>query len=387
VVSNRNRTLTRAAAASTRRRTHRTRFSMANDAPDATPAATIIKPGAGSPPPQIILQQSMFGWMGKALIALIVILVMVIIGMVSSYREYFNDPEKPQERFHSLARHGAQKIAIINVSGAIMEGDGFVKRQIDAVAEDASVVAVVLRVNSPGGTVTGSDFIYHHLRQLLEKRQIPLVVSMGSLCASGGYYLAMAAGDKPDVLYAEPMTITGSIGVVMPHYDLSGLLGLWSVKDDSLATGPLKQMGSPTKPMSESDRKALEAILADMFAGFKEVVTYGRPKFKADPAALDAVATGQVFTAKQALDRGLIDKIGFLEEAILRAADLAGVSTDDVRCVRYVPPTTFMGQLLGAQASAAKLQFDAATLLDLAAPRAYYIWTAIPALATSQRVQ
>ena len=324
--------------------------TSANPPSTSFPPTGHVKSGNAGPPPQIIIQQSMFGWMGKALIALIVILVMVIIGMVSSYRSYFNDPERPQERFHSLARHAAQKIAIIGVEGAIMEGDGFVKRQIDAVAEDPSVVAVVLRVNSPGGTVTGSDFIYHHLRELLEKRKLPMVVSMGSLCASGGYYIAMAAGDGPDVLYAEPMTITGSIGVVMPHYDFSGLLGQWSVKDDSIATGPLKQMGSPTKPMTEEDRKALEAILNDMFAGFKEVVTSGRKKFKDDPAALEAVATGQVFTAKQALERGLIDKVGFLEEAIKRAAELANVSTDEVRCVKYEPPRTFASELFGAEA-------------------------------------
>ena len=331
----------------------------------------------------------MFGWLGKALLALVVILVMVIIGLVANYRAYFNDPERPQERFHSLARHATKKIAIISLEGTIMTGDGFVKKQIDAVKEDPNVVAAVLRINSPGGTVTGSDFIYHYLRQTLDERKIPLVVSMGSLCASGGYYVAMAVGDQGDSLYAEPMTITGSIGVIMPHYDLSGLLVRWNVKDDSIATGPLKQMGSFTKPMTEEERKALEAILGDMFTGFKEVVAAGRPKFKADPAALDAVATGQVFTAKQALDRGLIDKIGFLEVVIERAAELAGVSTDEVRCVQYEPPRTFMGQLFGAKATgiAGGYSLDPATLLDLAAPRAYYLWTTFPSIVSTAHAE
>jgi protease IV len=311
----------------------------------------------------------------------------VIISLVGSYRSYFNDPEKPQERFHSLARHATQKIAIIDVSGAIMEGDGFVKRQIDAVAEDSNVVAVVLRVNSPGGTVTGSDFIYHHLCQLLEKRKLPMVVSMGSLCASGGYYVAMAVGDRPDALYAEPMTITGSIGVIMPHYDLSGLLGLWSVKDDSIATGPLKQMGSPTKPMTPEDRKALEAILADMFTGFKAVVMNGRPKFKADPAALDAVATGQVFTAKQAQAAGLIDRLGYLDDAVKQAAKLARI--DDLTTVRAVvysrPKGLFddaFGGLLGQSSGEAAQQrtLSPTDLFSFATPRAYYLWSLGPTL-------
>lgn len=359
---------------------------MANDAPDAAFTPTQLKSGAGSPPPQIILQQSMFGWMGKALLALVGILVLVIVGMFGRYRSYFNEPDKPQEKYHSLARHATQKIALVNLEGAIMEGDGFVKRQIDAVQADENVVAVVLRINSPGGTVTGSDFLYHHLRQLIDQRKLPLVVSMGSLCASGGYYVAMAVGDQPDALYAEPMTVTGSIGVIMPHYDLSGLLGRWNVKDDSIATGPLKQMGSFTKPMTAEDRQALEAILNDMFAGFKHVIMSGRPKFKADPAALDAIATGQVFTANQALERGLIDKIGFLEDAIHRAAELANVSTDEVRCVKYAAPTTLVGELIGARtASPTGYSLDAASLLDLAAPRAYYLWTTLPAISPSNR--
>lgn len=360
---------------------------MANDAPEAAPAPTNSKSSTGAPP-QVIIQQSMFGWMGKALLALVGILVLVIIGLVASYRSYFNKPDKPQEKYHSLARYVTKKIAIVNLEGAIMGGDGFVKRQIDAVKADQDVVAVVLRINSPGGTVTGSDFLYHYLRQLVDQRKLPLVVSMGSLCASGGYYVAMAVGDQPDSIYAEPMTVTGSIGVIMPHYDLSGLLGRWNVKDDSIATGPLKQMGSFTKPMTKEDRQALEAILNDMFAGFKKVVMNGRPKFKADPAALDAVVTGQVFTAQQALDRGLIDRIGFLEAAINRAAELASVSTDEVRCVKYEKPTSFVSELLGVRAvPPTAYSLDAASLVDLATPRAYYLWTMLPAVLSSNRAE
>ena len=145
----------------------------------------------------------------------------------------------------------------------------------------------------------------------IDERKMPIVVSMGSMAASGGYYVSMAVGDAENTIYAEPTTITGSIGVIIPHYDLSGCWRGRNVKDDSIATGPLKQMGSFTKPMTEEDRQALEAILNDRFAGFKEVVTSGRPKFKDDPKALDAVATGQIFTAKQALDAGWSTRSAF----------------------------------------------------------------------------
>lgn len=328
----------------------------------------------------------MFGWLGKLLLTLLGIAVLVIIGLVTSYRSYFNAADKPQEHFHSLSRHATKKIAIISVQGAILEGDGFVKRQIDAVQEDKNVVAVVLRVDSPGGTVTGSDFIYHHLRQLREGRKLPLVVSMGSLCASGGYYVAMAVGDEENSIYAEPTTWTGSIGVVIPHYDLSGLLGRWNVKDDSIVSGPLKTMGSPTQPMTDKERKVLQALVDQSFAGFKEIVISGRPKFRDDPAALDAAATGQIFTAKQALERGLVDRLGFIESAISRAAELAGVSTDDVRCVQFRPPTTFVGELLGAQAASSGLQVvDTSALVELTAPKAYYLWTWLPSILSNSQ--
>src|SRR5688500_19769660 len=105
-----------------------------------------------------------------------------------------------------------------------MEGDGFVKRQIDRIREDENVKAIVVRVDSPGGTVTGSDYIYHHLKKLRKEKNVPIVVSMGGMAASGGYYVSMAVGDEKDTIFAEPTCETGSIGVILPHYDLSGLM-------------------------------------------------------------------------------------------------------------------------------------------------------------------
>src|SRR4029079_17564783 len=148
-----------------------------------------------APPPQIIIQQksTVFGRFGKWLLAALVIDVMFIIRLYSRYNSYFSPADMPQEKYHSLAQFATKKIAIVEVSGAIMEGeDSFAEKQIDRVRQDADVVGIVVRVNSPGGTVTGSDFIYHHLRELAEKRQLPIVVSHGSARARGGYYVAMA---------------------------------------------------------------------------------------------------------------------------------------------------------------------------------------------------
>ncbi len=341
-----------------------------------------------SAPPQVIIQQppSMFGRFGKWLLAALVLAVFFIMGIYGKYQSYFTPPNAPVERFHSLSRTAMNKLAIIDVSGAIMEGeDSFAKRQIDRVKADSSVVGVIVRINSPGGTVTGSDYIYHHLRQLQTARskngeKFPVVVSMGSICASGGYYVAMAVGDQQNVIFAEPTTWTGSIGVIIPHYDLTGTLSKLGAADDSIVSAPLKQMGSPTKPMTPEERKVLQTLVDESFKGFKEIVTNGRPKFKNDQAALDAATTGQIFTAQQALDRGLVDKIGFIEEAIARTAELAGYSTDNLRCVRYEQPPSLMQMLAGANASLRpSTQLDVRALIDLTTPRAYYLWSWLPA--------
>jgi len=354
---------------------------------DETQSATTTTVTTSPVPPQIIVQQqpSAFGRFGKWLLAALVIAVLIIIGLYSSYHSYFSPSDAPQEKYHSLARHALKKIAIIDVSGAILEDeDSFAKKQIDRVREDDDVVGVVVRINSPGGTITGSDYIYHHLRELVEDRELPLVVSMGSVCASGGYYVAMAVGDTKNAIFAEPTTWTGSIGVIIPHFDLSGALSALRIEEDSIVSGPLKHMGTPTRPMTEEERKLLQTLVDESFAEFKAIVAGGRPKFKDDPAALDAVATGQIFTAKQALERGLIDQIGFLEKAIDRAVELAGQDADNVRCVKYEQQPTLVDMIVGSNARLPlRGSIDVATLLDLAAPRAYYLWSWLPAVMSS----
>ena len=358
---------------------------MAQD--ESTPSTTSTP--AAAPPQQIIIQQppSAFGRFGKWLLVLLVLAVMTIIGMYSNYQSYYTPEDMPQEKYHSLEKHATKKIAIIDIRGTIVdEDDGFIKKQIDRVRADADVVAVVARINSPGGTVTGSDYVYHHLRELVEERELPLVVSMGSVAASGGYYVAMAVGSRPEVIFAEPTTWTGSIGVIIPHFDLSGALSALHIEDDSIASGPLKQLGSPTRPMSEEERTILQELVNDSFDRFKEVVLSGRPKFNDDPAAFDTVATGRIFTAGQALDHGLVDEIGFVEAAIARATELANVEPTDVRCVKYEETPTLLGELVGADSALpARGRADLANVLELMTPRAYYLWTWLPAAMTDSR--
>jgi protease-4 len=265
----------------------------------------------------------------------------------------------------------------------IMEGDGFVKQQIDRIREDDDVKAIVVRVDSPGGTVTGSDYIYHHLKKLREEKKVPVVVSMGSIAASGGYYVSMAVGDQKDAIYAEPTTTTGSIGVIIPHYDLSGLLARFDVKDDSIASHERKQMLSMTRPIPPEHREIIEKHLDYMFVRFKSIIKEGRPVFAKDGEALDKLATGEVFTAEQALENGLIDKIGFVEEVIDRAHELAGLDKSNTRVIRYERPAELFDFYGVAQARAGGIGLP--QLLDLAAPRGWYLATSLPAIASSRR--
>lgn len=344
---------------------------------DASPPPTQIAPT------QIIVQQppTMFGRFGKLLFVVIGICVLVIFSLMAQYRDYFTPPDQPRERFHSLSRTASKKIAIIRIEGPILDTDDYVKKQIDRVREDDSVVAVVARINSPGGTVTASDYLHHHLRKLVQDRNLPLVVSMGSICASGGYYVAMAVGPAEDTIFAERATWTGSIGVIIPHYDISGLLARMDVEDDSVTSGDLKAMASPTRPMTPEERAVLQQLVTESFESFKSIVLDGRPELKDNPEDLAEISTGRIFTAQQALDRGLVDQIGFIEEALQRAANLAQVDIDDVRAVQYDRPPSVLGALLGEndlsmpQAQGLNLK----GLLELTTPRAYYLWTWLPA--------
>lgn len=366
--------------------------SQAGNSPPPVPSAsgrTVVQLPEGPVRVQLEQQRGFWGKLANRFLWIgLVIAILVIVNQQAMYESYFASPsERIQERYHSLSRQAEDKIAIISVEGAILTGDGFVKKQIDRVRDDKSVKAVVLRVDSPGGTVTGSDYLYHHLKQLLEEKKIPMVVSMGSIAASGGYYLSMSVGDGEKRIYAEPSTWTGSIGVIIPHYDLSGLLANWSVKDDSIASGPFKQMGSPTQQLKpaerEKERALLQTLVNDSFARFKKIVLDSRAALRNDQTLQDTVFTGQIFTAEQARKNGLVDELGFVEDAIDRAIELAKLDKDNVRVVQYKQPLGIFSELMGASSQAGSSRFDLAKLLDLTAPRAYYLCTWLPGVAMS----
>jgi protease-4 len=279
----------------------------------------------------------------------------------------------------------SEKIAVIPIHGIIdANAAAYFDRYMKTAEQDASVKAIVLDIDSPGGTISGSDQIYHRIRRFKQnKPNTPVVVSMGSLAASGGYYAACAA----DHLFAQRTTMTGSIGVIMPSMNFSKLMEKYGVEENSVISSgaPFKNAGSPTAPMTEQHRAYYQALCDQAFDQFKTIVKDGR-KGKLTVSTVDEVANGKVYSAADALKLGLIDQEGYLEDAWKYAATAAGLSKPTV--VRYQVPPTLFQQLLArggvpsplAQQSGngttinVNLNLDPSLLEQFTAPRPLYLW-------------
>ena len=340
-----------------------------------------------TPPTRVILEHggTWNRWNARIAWTVAGLSLLAAIGSAGAFAQYFQRDGRVLEKYHSLAKSAPAKVAIMSIAGAIMGGDGFARAQLDHIAEDESVKAIVLRVDSPGGTVSGSDEIHHRLAALAKQRDLPVVVSMGGIAASGGYYVAMANGGRDDVIFAEPATLTGSIGVIIPHFDLSKMIKRFDVRDDSVASGPLKEMLSPTKDrtpeLADRERRVLKSLVDDMFVRFKQIVREGRPKMDAE--AVDKVATGQIFTAQQAVEAGLVDRIGFLEDAVARAVEQAGLTDNTARVVKYSKPKGLLDEVLGGDTTAGS-RASLEAFAELTTPRGWYLCSWWPALVASE---
>lgn len=212
------------------------------------------------------------------------------------------------------------KIAVVEVLGVIESSEAIIEDLKDY-REDDNVKAVILRIDSPGGGVAPSQEIHNAVVKTAEKK--PVVVSMGSLAASGGYYIAAPAHK----IMANPGTLTGSIGVIMEFANYQELLDKIGWRNEVVKSGQHKDIGSPNRPMSEAERRILQALLDDVHDQFISAVVEGR---KLDAKKVRELADGRIFTGRQAKAAGLVDELGGLEEAIDLAAELAGIEDPDV---------------------------------------------------------
>jgi protease IV len=211
--------------------------------------------------------------------------------------------------------HG-QGVGLVEVKGVIVDGQDTV-RQLRALKKDTRVKAVVLRVDSPGGVVGPSQVISAQVRELAKVKKV--VVSMGSVAASGGYYISAPATK----IFANPGTITGSIGVLMKFSNLEGLMGKVGMKAYTIKSGQFKDVGSPSRTMTAKERAMLQSVIDSTHHQFVRAVAEGR---KLPESEVAAIADGRIFSGEQALALKLVDKLGTLQDAIEEAARLGGVS-------------------------------------------------------------
>ncbi|MEW6245741.1 MAG: signal peptide peptidase SppA [Nitrospirota bacterium] len=209
------------------------------------------------------------------------------------------------------------RIALIRVEGVILDAQPTVG-ELKKFGDSPSVKAIVLRIDSPGGGVVPSQEIYDAVKRVRNKSNKAVVASMGTVAASGGYYIASAT----DRIMANPGTLTGSIGVIMEMANLEGLLKKIGVEGVVVKSGRFKDIGSPLRKMSDEDRQLLQAVMDDVHQQFIQAVAEGR---SLDIAEVQPLADGRIFTGRQAKEAKLVDELGDLDDAIRLAADLAGI--------------------------------------------------------------
>jgi protease-4 len=276
------------------------------------------------------------------------------------------------------------KIAMIDVTGLIVDarrggvlaqGDNPVADLFEGLrkaGDDARVKAVVLRINSPGGTVTASDVMYREVVRFREQTGKPVVVLMGDVAASGGFYLACAA----DHVVAHPTSITGSIGVIIQTFNVSEGMRRIGIRAEAITSGENKAAGSPFEPMQPGHRAILQGLVDEFYEGFVSIVTDRRPALAGD--TLMQVTDGRVVTGKRAMDVGLIDQLGDIHYAYEAAKKLAGI--ERARLVKYHRPLNHVASPYAAasvpttatQVNLFQLNLDTGGLLDQ--PGVYYLW-------------
>ena len=284
----------------------------------------------------------------------------------------------------TVAGQGAAKILILDLSGVL--GDDLpsfslttpaphvpllarVQEELRKAEEDDHVKALIVRINSPGGTITASDTLYHEIYEFKRRTKMPVIAVIMDVGASGGYYAALAA----DTIVAQPTAVTGSIGVVMLTVNAQGLMEKIGVAPLSIKSGAMKDAGSPFRALSADERAVFQGVIDDMYARFVSLIVKAR---MLPEARVRGFADGRIYTAEQALALGLVDRVAYLDEVVDIAKRAARV--EEARVIMYHRPREYRASIYagapsappGAEAAIAHL----AGLLGGAGPRFMYLW-------------
>lgn len=231
----------------------------------------------------------------------------IVLGLLFVMNVFFPDLDFSME----------DRVGVIRIEGVILDAQSTVS-ELKRFAENPSVKAIVLRIDSPGGGVVPSQEIHDAVQRVRSKNNKAVITSMGSVAASGGYYIAVAT----DRIMANSGTLTGSIGVIMEMANVEGLLKKIGVEGVVIKSGRFKDVGSPLRKMSEEEHRLLQSVMDDVHQQFIEAVAEGRGL---DVADVKALADGRIFTGRQAKASKLVDELGDLDDAIQLAADVAGI--------------------------------------------------------------
>jgi len=324
--------------------------------------------------------------MRRGLFVSIALVVALVVGLCGCYVKFptFGERIRLSEQVLEKAKGTKDKILLIPLSGIISSSssrgafssqDNLVEvlgMQLDKAKKDKHIKGLILTVNSPGGAVTASEIIYHKIAKFKKEKGVPVVVLMGDVAASGGYYISMA-GDK---IIAHPTTITGSIGVISMFFNLQGLFGKIGVDVVTLKTGAMKDVGSFARPMEPEEKAYIMVILEQMYGVFLDRVLSNRTELTREE--LLKLADGRVFTASQALEAKLIDQIGYFEDAVSAVKEKGNFSEASV--VAYEWPWNHKYDVYSAAAPGRPidinlLKLDLGTLDSIGRPGFYYIWT------------
>ena len=270
-------------------------------------------------------------------------IVMMALGLLLPGGTAIKSGRIAEKTVESQRGGGKGKIAVISVKGIIHTDSGLdnasvktVTAQLDKAIGDRTVKAVVLDMNTPGGGVTASDEIYHAVKKV-KKNNVPVVTCMRSVCASGGYYIAAAS----DHIVASPTTMTGSIGVLIPQLDYTELLDKVGVQQRSFTSGEMKNMFSGGVERSPEEKKKrqqyIQGLVDQTFQRFLQVIVRGRSQYETVQDIKNApFADGRILLAEDAKKQGLVDNLGYFEDAVKKARTLSNAPKADV--IRYKKP-------------------------------------------------
>ena len=244
-----------------------------------------------------------------------------------------------------------------------------VQEELRKAEKDERIKGLVIRINSPGGTMTASDTLYHEIYEFKKRTKMPVIAAIMDVGASGGYYVALAA----DTIVAHPTSITGSIGVVMLTLNAQGLMEKIGVAPLAIKSGPMKDAGSPFRDLTPEERAVFQGVIDDMYGRFVKLVVQSR---KIPETRVREFADGRVYTADQALSLGLVDRIAYLDEALVMAKKAAGV--EEARVVVYHRPKEYAASIYATVPVPPVVADNAlnriAGMLGSTGPRFMYLW-------------